>query len=70
MESTNKILEGILTKTVQLHKKDSEDRLLKALQAYRTTWKDATEPAPFEMVYGKQVLFPIEFHIKAYKIAV
>ena len=27
VESTNKILEGILTKTMQLHKKDWEDRI-------------------------------------------
>jgi hypothetical protein len=38
VEGTNKILENILTKTVQLHLKDWEDKLPDALWAYITTW--------------------------------
>lgn len=64
VESTNNILEGILTKTVHLHKKDWAEKLPEALWAYRTTWKDGTWLTPCEMVYGKQVLFLLEFHIK------
>jgi transposase InsO family protein len=37
VESTNKVLEAILTKTVQLHHQDWDDRLPEALWAYRTT---------------------------------
>jgi len=37
VESTNKVIESILTKTVQLHHKDWVDRLLEALWAYRIT---------------------------------
>jgi transposase InsO family protein len=37
VESTNKVLEAILTKTVQLHHHDWVDRLPEALWAYRTT---------------------------------
>ena len=67
VESTNKNLEGILTKTMQLHKKDWDDRLPKSFWAYGTTQKYATCLTPCDMVYGKKVLFPIEFHIKTYK---
>ena len=35
VESTNKVIESILTKTVQLHHKDWADRLLESLWTYR-----------------------------------
>ena len=37
VESTNKVIDAILTKTVQLHHKYWVDRFLEALWAYRTT---------------------------------
>jgi transposase InsO family protein len=37
LESTNKVIEPILTKTVQLHHKDWADMLLDILWAYRIT---------------------------------
>jgi hypothetical protein len=37
VDSTNKVMEAILTKTVQLHHFDWADRLPKALWDYRTT---------------------------------
>ena len=37
VESTNKVIEAILTKTVKSHPKDWADRLPEALWAYRTT---------------------------------
>jgi hypothetical protein len=69
VESTNKVLEGILTKTVQLHQTDWVEKLPEALWAYRTTWKNTTSFTPYELVYGKHVLLPIEFQIKTFKIA-
>ena len=70
VESTNKVIEGILTETVHLHRKDWSDRLPKALWAYRTTQRNTTRHTPYELVYGKQVLFPIEFHIQTFKMTV
>jgi len=70
VESTNKVIEGILTKTVHLHRRDWVDRLPEALWAYRTTWRSTTGHTPYELVYGKQVLFPIEFQIQTFKMAV
>jgi len=37
VESTNKILEVILTKTMHLHRKDWEEKLLEELWSYPTT---------------------------------
>ena len=69
MESTNKVIEAILTKTVQLHHKDWVDRFPKALWAYRTSWRNTIGHTPYELVYGKQVLLPIEFQVKTFRIA-
>ena len=69
MESTNKVIEAILTKTIHLHHKDWADRLLEALWAYRTTWRNTTGHTPYELVYGKQILLPIEFQIHTFRIA-
>ena len=60
------MLESILTKTVEKHHKDWADRLSEAIWAYRTTWKNTTGYIPYELVYGRQVLLPIEFQIKTF----
>ena len=70
VESTNKVLESIITKTVHLHRRDWAKRLPEALWAYKTTWRNTTGHSPYELVYGKEVLLPIEFQVKTFKIAV
>jgi len=70
VESTNKVIEAILTKIVHLHREDWMEKLLEALWAYRTIWRNNIGHTPYELVYGKQVLFPIEFQIKTYKTTV
>ena len=66
VESTNKLLESILTKTIHLHHKDWADRLLEALWAYRITWTNIIGHTPYELVYGKKVLLLIEFQVKTF----
>ena len=61
VESTNKVLENILTKTVASHRRDWAQKLPEALWAYRTTWRNTMGFSPFELVYGKSPLFPVEF---------
>ena len=70
VESTNKVLEAILTKTIQLHHKDWADRLLEALWAYRINWRNTTRHTPYELINGKQVLLPIEFQVKTFRMVV
>jgi hypothetical protein len=59
-EGTNKILDAIITKIVGLHFKYWTDRLPEALWAYRMIYRTTTGCTPYELVYGKRVLFPIE----------
>ena len=70
VESTNKVIESILTKTINMHRKYYAKRLQEALRAYRTTWRNSMGHTPYELVYGKQVLLPIEFQIKTFRTAV
>lgn len=67
VECTNKVLESILTNVVQLHHKDWFHKLLEALWAYHVTWRNVIGHAPYELVYGKHVLFPIEFQVKTFQ---
>ena len=69
MESTNKVIEAILTKTVKSHRRYWADRLPEALWAYHTTWHNTTGFYPYDLVYGKSVVFLIEFEIKTLKTA-
>jgi hypothetical protein len=69
VESTNKVLEGILTKTVQLHQTDWEEKTSRGLVGIQNYMEKCYGYTPYELVYGKQVLLPIEFQIKTFKIA-
>eukprot|EP00253_Pinus_taeda_P025549 PITA_25549 len=69
VESTNKILEGIITKAVAMNRKNWEEKLKDALWAYRITWKNTTGFTPYQLVYGKEVMLPIEFQIHTFKMA-
>ena len=55
VESTNKILLTILRKTVDLHKRDWDEKLPAALWAYNTTFK----------VYGQECVLPIEHELSS-----
>jgi len=69
VESSNKIIEAILTKTVASHRRDWAARLPEALWAYRTMWRSTTGYSPYQLVFGKQPIFPIEFKIQTLRTA-
>ena len=69
VEVTNKVLENIMTKTVHINRKDWSEKLRDSLWAYRITWKNTTGFSPYQLVYGKEVLLPIEFQIHTFKLA-
>eukprot|EP00253_Pinus_taeda_P013132 PITA_13132 len=69
VESTNKVIETILTKTIASHRHDWATRLLEALWAYRKTWRNTMGYSPNQLVFGKEPIFPIEFEIQTLRIA-
>lgn len=50
--------------TIEFHKRDWESHLKEALWVYRTTWKTTTCFTPFEVVYWKAAIIPVEFEHK------
>jgi len=64
VESTNKVIEGILTKTLASHRRNWANKFLEVLWEYRTKWRNTTGFSPYKLLYGKNPLFPIEFEIK------
>ena len=63
VESTNKVIEAILTKIVSTHRQYWSARLLEALCAYRMTWRNITRHSPYHLVFGKEPIFQIKFEI-------
>ena len=52
------------------HRKDWANRLPEALWAYCTTWCNTTQFYPYELVYRKSVVLPIEFEIKTLRTTI
>ena len=51
------------------HRRYWYERCPKVLWAYQTTWHNTTRFSPYELVYGKNLVFPIEFEVKTSKIS-
>lgn len=64
VEVTNRELENILTKIVTSHRRDWVSRLLEAVWAYNTMRKSTIGFTPYELVFGKKPLLPIEFELQ------
>jgi len=69
IESTNNVIEAILTKTIASHRRDWASRFPEALWAYQTMWRNTTSYSPYQLVFGKEPVFPIEFEIQTLRIA-
>eukprot|EP00253_Pinus_taeda_P030414 PITA_30414 len=67
VESTNKVLEAILTRIVSANRRNWAAKLTESLWAYWTTWQNSTGHSPYHIVFGKQLIFLIEFEIKILK---
>jgi hypothetical protein len=70
VEAINKTLKTILQQTINLDKSNWNLMLYSALWAYRTLVKTATSFSPFQLVYGLEAVFPIEYQIPSLKLAV
>lgn len=40
------------------------------LWVYKLTWKSTTKFTPYELVYGKQSVLPIEFQVPIFRLVV
>ena len=69
-EAFNKTLCNLLSKVVAKLKRDWHERLGDALWAYKTTHKTSTQSTPFALVYGVEVVLPLELQIPSLRIAI
>ncbi|XP_030948841.1 uncharacterized protein LOC115972699 [Quercus lobata] len=62
-EAFNKTLGSLLKKVVSKTKRDWHERIREALYAYRITFRSPTQATPYSLVYGVEVVLPLERQI-------
>ena len=70
VEAIKKVLKTMLRQMVGDHKSNWHQTLFSTLWDYRTSMKTATSFAPFQLVYGLEVVLPIQCQIPSLKLAI
>jgi len=70
VESINKVLVIMIRRIIGIHRTNWHNMLFSALWAYRTSVKNSTGFTPFQLVYGLEVVLPIECEIPSLQMAV
>jgi hypothetical protein len=68
-ESSNKTLIKLIKKKIVENPRRWHEVLSKALRAHRISRLGATKVTPFELVYGQEVVLPVEVNLGAYRLA-
>jgi hypothetical protein len=68
-ESSIKTLVKLIKKKIEDNLRRWHEILSEALWAHRISIHGATKVTPFELVYGKEVVLPVEVNLGAYRLA-
>jgi hypothetical protein len=69
-EAFNNTLGKILKKTVTKNQRDWHDRLFEALWAYCVTIRTPMQVTPYSLVYGSEVVLPLEVQLPSLRVAI
>jgi hypothetical protein len=67
-EASNKVLIKIIKKRIKDNPRRWNKKLSKAMWAHRTSRHGATKVTPFELVYGQEVVLPVEVSLQNLRI--
>jgi hypothetical protein len=70
VEEINKVLITMLQRIIGIHKTSWHTMLFSSLWAYQTSAKSSTGYTPFQLMYGIEVVMPIECEIPSLKLFV
>ena len=70
VEAFNKILENALTKICNAEVDHWDQKICAVLWAYHMTCKKLTAHTPFHLVYGHEVVMPMEYIVPSLRIVV
>jgi transposase InsO family protein len=67
-EASNMVLIKIIKKRIEGNPRRWHEKLLEALWAHRTSRHEATKVTPFELVYDKEAVLPVEIGLQNLRI--
>jgi hypothetical protein len=67
-EASNKVLIKIIKKRIKDNPRRWHEKLSEALWAHRTSRHGATKVTPFELVYGQEVVLPMEIGLQNLRV--
>jgi hypothetical protein len=67
-EASNKVLIKIIEKRIKDNPRSLHEKLSEALCAHRTSRHGATNVTPFKLVYGQEVVLPVEIGLQSLRV--
>ena len=67
-ESSKKLLIGLINMKIEEYPRRWHEVMLEALWEHRVSKHGATKVSPFEIVYGQEVMLPVEINLQSCRV--